>query len=419
MIEIFLTKFSIPVFIMVEISPFRAFHYDLTKVSRLSEVVAPPYDIINPEQEQSLKVNPRNITHLDLPASYEHASSLLEEWIRTGFLIQSRSESIYVYEMTFHKYGKQLKIQGLIALVKLVDFSEKHVFPHEMTFSKCMDDRLNLLQKTNANFCPIYMIYQSNSTLRQIISSAIQSTPVLSTNDHDGFTHSVWEISSPSDINTISNFFETKHLIIADGHHRYKTGLIHSKQLNGLKHVMTFLVDFENPGLLILPPHRLIKSFSGIKIDAFLERISKLFLVEKCESEEDLISELKVKENIHSYGLFYGPTNSFYAISLRENVEPSQYIENEHSDDWKKLDVSVLHEIILDDKLNSHDNIAYEKSRKKGLDVVRQGECEALFILNPLKLEEIQKITEAGELMPHKSTYFHPKPLSGILIYKK
>ncbi|MHC1590739.1 MAG: DUF1015 domain-containing protein [Candidatus Helarchaeales archaeon] len=404
---------------MVEIAPFKAYMYNLQKISRLEDVIAPPYDIIKPEREQKLKKNPFNITHVDLPSSYDAAARILKQWIDEKVLVQPQNESFYVYTIKFFKNSKMHEITGLIALVKPEDFSKKIIFPHEMTFPKCMEDRLKLLKKTRANLCPIYLIYQGKPEIRTIIDKHEKQAPRAEVRDLDGFLHSVKEIQDKNDLDLIKTQFRSIKLVIADGHHRYKTGLIFSKEPDGVKYVLAFLVDFHDPGLLIFPTHRLVKSLKCRNIEEFLIKMSDYFDIQNLESEKLLAEKFEFNENNHEFGMYHGPSKGAYILKLKSNVDPSEIIQGEHSDEWKRLDVTILHEIILKNFLNSNADLEYEKSIQKGMNAVKKGEHEAFFMLPPTKLISIQKITELGELMPHKSTYFHPKPLSGLLIYKQ
>ncbi len=404
---------------MVEFIPFRAFQYNLRKISKLEDVIAPPYDVIKPAQERELKKHVNNITHVDLPISYKNAAKLLNNWIKEKILIQPEKKAFYIYEIKFHKNDTPSKIQGLVGLIKPVDFSEKKILPHEMTFPKCMDDRTKLLENTNANFGPIYLIYQGNSKLSTILADHSNSNPILSVTDRDGFIHTIRKIDDPGKINDITSEFKSIKLIIADGHHRYKTGLLYSKQKNGLKYVMSFLVDIQNPGLLIFPTHRMIKSFKNTPVDKFLKKIEENFDIQEFKDDKELIHDIESCQRFHVFGFIHGPTKSFYKFTLKASVDPTKLIKKSHSDEWKKLDVSILHELILTDELNSNGNITYEKNVENGINSIKDNEHEGIIILKPTELESIQKITEFGEIMPHKSTYFHPKPLSGLLIFKK
>ncbi len=402
---------------MVNISPFHAYHYNTDKFSSLEPLVSKPYDVISDEEKKIYKINEWNITHLELPTSYDDAALKLNTWIKDRVLIKREKASIFVYKLTFTLNGDSIERLGLISLLELTEFSEKKTLPHEMTFPKCMDDRLNLLRATKANLSPVFMIYEGREAIRKTVSEVIKKDPLFAIKDDENFIHEIWEISEGDEIDAlVNNFKEIKSILIADGHHRYKTALNYYKETGKNKNIMVYMVDMEDPGLKILPTHRLIDKSNNDKASSISEKLSDIFDIKSVSSASELFQELGANENGHVFG-YYSYEDKFLFLKLKPEIDPVDLIGLDQSDEWKKLDVSLLHEVIIKDRLDINGKIQFAKNPKKAINQVNCGEEEATFILNPTKIKQVQEITKSGELMPHKSTYFYPKPLSGVLIW--
>ena len=286
-----------------------------------------------------------------------------------------------------------------------------------MTFPKCMDDRLNLLRATKANLSPVFMIYDGRDAIRTIISEESSKDKLFTITDEENFVHEIWEIDDPDKINVlISEFKEIESVLIADGHHRYKTALNYYKETGKNKKIMVYMVDMADPGLKILPTHRLIDKCNRVKVTNMRDRLQDTFDIQPVENASQLFKKLEEHEDAHSFG-FYSCEDKYLFLQLKPGISPVDLITKEQSEDWKKLDVSVLHEIIIKNKLGINGKIEFSKNPRQAIDQVDCGDEEAAFILNPTRIKEVQIITKLGELMPHKSTYFYPKPLSGVLIW--
>ena len=399
---------------MVEISPFQAYLYDSDEFEGL---VSKPYDVISNEELTIYKKNPFNITHLELPTSYEDAAKKLKEWINEKRLVPRKNKSIFIYKLNFSLNGENMERLAIFSLLKLSDFSEKKVLPHEMTFPKCMDDRLSLLRVTKANFSPVFMIYRGVKKIREIINEQIKKDSLCKIKDEDDFIHEIWEINEFDLIQEIVKIFsKIENVIIADGHHRYKTALKFFKETGKNPYILVYLVDMDDPGLTIFPTHRLIKDSNSITCSDIKQKLSDLFDIKEILERDLLLKELEQLRDKHVFG-FVSKEKKFLLLKLKHNINPIKVITLKHSDAWKNLDVSILHEIIIKKKLGINGKLEFAKNPKYAINLVQSGEMDAAFILNPTKIGEIEEITQIGEVMPHKSTYFYPKPLSGALIW--
>ena len=416
---------------MPEIIPFKAYHYNTTKKLELENVLAPPHDVISPAERIGFQQkSPYNIIHLILPDSYPVAGQVLNDLIKNKIVIQRNSPAFYIYGTKNRFNGVEFMRYGLVALVKLYEFSAKQIFPHEKTFKKVAEGRLNLLRETQANFNPIFFIFNGSSTYSKIIQKYTKKSPFFKTLDGDKVEHLLWLIEDRHDIEALQTFFKSIPITIADGHHRYLAALMHSQE-NGSKHIMGLLVDINDPGLVILPTHRQILRVPYLNAEEILNRLQEYFQIEEFRFENSNAKE-KVSQALdrlsksppNSYGMTMQNSSTVFILTPKSDFHPESLIHGNWSEDWKRLDASVLHEFILrellgvPEEIEDSKNIIYTKNINDAIQDVVAGKFQLLFILKPTKVEQILKITAKSELMPHKSTYFYPKPLSGLVFYK-
>ncbi len=416
---------------MPRIAPFRSYYFNAKDKEDLESLVSPPHDVISDaERSEFLKKNPHNIVQIILPESYPKAAQILDYLIMKKHLVQSKSPALYVYGMKFMFNGQQKMRYGLVSLVELTDFSERQIIPHEKTFKRVTEGRFNLFKKTKANFNPIFFIFNGDDVYSEIIQKTITKPVFLKAQDRDGVIHSVWVIDDPKDITVLQDYFTTVPLTIADGHHRYTSALA-LKQEGRCKYILGLLVSMNDPGLLVLPTHRLIRYVQGLTTQEILDTLSKYFVLESFDYNP---FNLQTQLGLMLKGLELKTTNAFgmvlynvpklFIISLKPEYTPESLIDDEISDEWKRLDVSLLRKFVFKKLLkipqfiNDSENVEYIKTVEDAILSIRRGLHQLLFILNPTKVEQILKITQLNETMPHKSTYFYPKPLSGLLIYK-
>ncbi len=416
---------------MPEIMPFKAYHYNTSKEIELEKVLSPPHDVISPAERIGFQQkSPYNIIHLILPDSYPVAGQVLNDLIQNKIVIQQNSPAFYIYGTKNMLNALAFVRYGLVALVKLYEFSVKQILPHEKTFKKVAEGRLNLLRETQANFNPIFFLFNGSSTYSKIIQKYTKKSPLFKTIDGDKVEHMLWLIEDRHDIEALQTFFKSIPLTIADGHHRYLAALMHSQE-NGSKHIMGLLVDINDPGLVILPTHRQILRAPDLNAEQILNRLRAYFQIEEFRFNKSNVNE-KVSQTLdrlsksppNSYGMAMQDQLTLFILTPKFDFHPESLIDGNWSEDWKRLDVSVLHEFILTkllgvpEEIEDSKNIIYSKNVNGAIQDVLNGKFQLLFILNPTKIDQILKITAKSELMPHKSTYFYPKPLSGLIFYK-
>jgi uncharacterized protein (DUF1015 family) len=409
------------------------------KAGVLEDNVCPPYDIISKDERAALIAkSPFNLVNLELPVDedsagedkYAFAGKKLNEWINSGILAQDEKEGMFVYREQFSVKSKEYVFTGLICLVKLYEFSEKVVLPHEETLTKAKTDRFNLMKATYCNFSSVYSLYLDPAgTIREILKKAASAKPEHEFTDNEGVTHRLWKIEDKAELDALVKAFADKQLFIADGHHRYETALNFKKHLaeqNKLEgtnadSMMMTLVDMDDDGLVIFPTHRLIVDLD-INKKELLDKISGDFDITEYPDISKAEEILEQAGDKHAYAMYDGG-KGFTLLTAKPHV--NGIIFENRSKAYSSLDVTVLHSLILEkglgiDKQNMANqiNLRYTRSSAEAVERVKKGECTLAFIINPTRIHEIKNVALAGDKMPQKSTYFYPKLKTGLVINK-
>ncbi|MHA3963626.1 MAG: DUF1015 domain-containing protein [Candidatus Thorarchaeota archaeon SMTZ1-45] len=441
---------------MVRVKPFRAYRYNEAKAGSLSRLVTPPYDIIKGamiDKYQSLSeynmawIIKNKAQENDTPQSnqYTRARDHLKKWIDEEILIRDDKESFYVYGQDFEIDGKKLFRFGFIGLIELEEFAtvapntEKFVgvLQHEETLPKDIEDRLNLCRSCMANFGQIFVIYpDSKREVDSTLERHMERDPIGDVIDGDGIRHRLWRIDDDDDVNRIVKLMEDKYIIIADGHHRYKTALalsIEHQDLESAQFRMLTFVNISNPGLVVLPTHRLVQNLDDFSSNRLLKDISKYFDVETFQKTKDMFELMnkKFQEGKHSFGLFVND-GKFYVLTLNDLSMMDELLPDK-SEKLRGLDVVILHALILD-KMLGIDKQKLEQGTMKGGGYVSyikgigdaveesiktvQEDGQAVFFMNPTRVNEVEAVSKNFECMPQKSTFFQPKVWTGFTINK-
>ncbi|OGW30278.1 MAG: hypothetical protein A2X54_01470 [Nitrospirae bacterium GWF2_44_13] len=407
----------------------------MSKVSG-EDVIAPPYDIIAPEYKEKLYgKSPHNIVRIDfgkelegdneLQNKYTRASGYLSLWLKDGILHGSKTPAFYAYEVDYSIKGSRKRLRGFFSLVRLEELG-RGVYPHECTHSKPKADRLNLLRTCRANISPIFSLYNSpGKKASEIINRDMLRKPYMEAKDSDGAIHRLWIVDAEEDIEIIRNDLKGKPVFIADGHHRYETALEFKKIMDSetssgspihrftdspkpWDYVLMFLANMSDEGLTILPAHRLVKKLPENSLDI----LSQHFTVEILSSKDDIAGALSGYE--HAIGFCHRNSDNLYLLRHKghkgaglENINPA----------LKELDVTILHELIFKKLLNITE-VTYEMDTAETRKMVRKGIYDGAFFLNPTGVKDVERVALSGERMPPKSTYFYPKLLTGMVMYK-
>jgi uncharacterized protein (DUF1015 family) len=436
---------------MADIQPFKGIRYNAQKV-KMEEVITEPYDRIPPFlQEEYYKRNPHNVVRIILGKEddpehpekdkYKRAKIYLDQWENEGILLREDKEALYLYEQEFQVRNEKKKRMGLVARVKLEEFSSRKVLPHEKTFPKHKIDRLNLLKATNTNTGQIFLLYNDDhDNVSEAIQGALAKAELgAEVRDEDNFHHLLWIIKDTDDIQRIQKAMADKVLIIADGHHRYETslnyqkfkaeGLSEIKGTESFNYIMMTLFKLDDPGLVILPTYRLVKGLDRLSNQGFNELFSSNFEISEVDwlNTSDPAVVEKVQEKIlsenHTFGAFIPQLNKAFVLRLKAEDILDREISGDKSKEWKHLDVAILHSLIVDklealssEPFSLENNVSYIRNLEQGIEQAVKGEFQVLLLLKPVSLFQIREVVENGELMPQKSTDFFPKLKSGLVM---
>ncbi|MFA7382097.1 MAG: DUF1015 domain-containing protein [Desulfurivibrionaceae bacterium] len=445
---------------MALIAPFRALRYNPAKIQHLEEVVTPPYDVIDLQAQAALAgKNPYNMIHLDLSknfsagqlteARYRQARETFVKWQEEGVLIRDSEPAIYLYHTEYSlPSGRRLTRKGLLCLVQLAEFAEGIVKPHEKTFSGVTSDRLSLLDTCHAQFSPIFSLYpDAQGQVMTLLESGRSAEPLAVATDHDGCTHTIWAVIEPTILARVRALFTEKSLYIADGHHRYTTALqfraLMRERLGEVvadspyNHTMMYLCGMEDPGLSVLPTHRLVRMPEAVTLAGLMATLAQSFIVEEITggSREFLVVEVlaRMAENSRAatmFGVYHPQEDRCLLLTLRDGVI-DEALGAKQPEPLRELDVVILSDLIIERLLQlDHDRcvkeslVDYYSDPDTALDVaIKEGESRAdrsplLFLMNPTLVSQVKRVADEGLVMPHKSTYFYPKLLTGLLLNK-
>lgn len=434
---------------MAEVRPFRGVRYNRKLIKDLSAVVCPPYDIISPQMQQELygrsgynfvRVEYNPATPQDTPDNnrYTRAANILSEWLEQGVLVADEVPSFYLHEHYFNYDGKGYMRCGLIARVKLENWTKGVVRPHEGTLGEPKLDRMNMLRACRANTSPIMALYQDDKQqLHSLLREQAKREPVVSISGADAEIHYVWAIADSSVIDEIRSFLAQKPLYIADGHHRYESALAYQREQvsssplvsgdEGFNFAMMTLIDFSDPGLLVLPPHRLVRGISGTAMSSLMANLRLFFTVEELSLDlPDVWQKLdKILAGVEdrNLALFGLKPEKLLVLTLRDYIATDRMMPFFRSDMYKRLIVSVVDHVILEKLLEIGSEkesaiLGYSYDKREAVKKVLNQEYQLAFLLGSIKADMVKAIADIGDRMPRKSTYFYPKLPSGLVISK-
>ncbi len=504
---------------MAVIMPFRGIRFNKGKVADLAKVVTPPYDVIDAdEQDNYYEQHPNNIIRLEYGKiypddneennRYTRAAADFQSWLTEGILVREDKPAFYFYEQVYTVNSEKKTRSGLICLLRLEEYENKVVLPHEETIPKHKADRLALMHACHANFSPIFGIYadekqevttllRTQRTQRDVpfvqSGSAAEGAgvgggegagvsgaegagvggaegasmgggaPDVAFVDEQGQEHRLWVVTDSEVLQAVHKAMLDKKIYIADGHHRYETALkfrdelrASAKDVDGAigtqgdlsivhfsgqdggsatpqgtsgnaahDYVMVTLVNIFDPGLVILPTHRMVKDVPGLDTAKLLQSLGEDFQVTEIPlpNKDDLGNLwVKMKGKRHTFGMYAGDGN-LYLISLKDSVDIASVMPEGKSSAWQGLDVSVLHTLVLDKHLGigaaqraAGECLSYTREEAGALEAVDRGEYQLVFFLNPTSVKEVTRVASDGEKMPQKSTFFYPKLITGLVL---
>ena len=433
---------------MADVLPFRGLRYSKSVVRDLAKVVCPPYDIISPAFHEELnRRSAFNFIRLedaesrpqDTPrdSKYTRSAATLRQWLDRRILIPERKPAIYLHDHHFTHAGKRLVRRGITARVRLEEWENGIVRPHEGILGAARDDRLNLLWALQVNTSPVLAMYEDNrKRLAHLLDGQESLKPVIDVTPPEGDRHVIRAITDAGTVDRISRHFAGLPLYIADGHHRYTSALTYRREKmattpgapadDAFNFVMMTLVSFTDPGLVILAPHRLISGLQKSVVEGLETRLAEFFGVAKLPlNGKDVwkkVDRLMAESGPVRFSCLAAGSDRLLVLTLKEPNGIARTMPLFHSDLYRKLDVSVIDHVVLEKILGlgiggtDESKISYSYDRQEGVDCVLRQECQLAFFLKPVKPSLIKAVADAGDKMPRKSTYFYPKAPAGLVV---
>ena len=437
-----------------EVLPFKALHYNPQAVTDIGRCLSQPYDVISPEkQEMYYKQHPYNIIRLILNKTepednaesnpYTRALAYYTEWKEKQILTTSHHPAFWVYEQEYSVPGMgKKKLKGFIGLVKLADFEEMRILPHEKILKGALEDRIKLTQTTHSQLEYIWGVYRDKRyTIDSLLEECEQQIPVINYYEADyDVNHKLWQLADSEKTGVIHEVMSGNKIYIADGHHRYNTMLAIRNEMRtrfpdaGEKapweYIMMYLTNSEHEGLTVLPTHRMVHDLKAVDMDKILTAIAGYFTVEKISGTDDkdtlqkqwLAGMQTSGADQHKIGMYRG--NQYYILTLKEPEKYCSLYKQEHSREWMFLDVNILNTLVFEqilgiteEQLALNTNIKYTVKAEEAVAGVDSSRMQFAFILNGTRFEDVIAVSDHKEVMPRKSTFFYPKPVSGLVIY--
>jgi uncharacterized protein (DUF1015 family) len=433
----------------MEVSPFRGIRYNQRIVGDLAQVICPPYDVITPEQQKLYyKKSDYNAIRLEFPEPtgdrYQRASSTFQQWLEQGVLQHDSVSSFYLHDHRFEYSGEKMVRRGLIARIKLEPWG-RGIYPHEETSSKAKSDRLQLMLACRANFSPLFSLYHdSERKVAPILSHVAQKEPLMSlrarrSNIPDSNeAHTLWAITDSEIKRELGKLLSSQPLYIADGHHRYETALTYQQERakeqsdsfdssviaskakqsltdkGAFNYVMMELVEFSDPGLLVLPLHRLVRGIASSILVELGDQLRNFFVLESVPLKADSC-QLPIDSCLGILGLQPG---SLVVLKRRQDISLEAMMPGNRSQAYREFGVSILNHIILDKLLGltSKENVAYTVDLKEAYRQIKERKYQLAFLLKPPQPEMVKAVADAQDRMPSKSTYFYPKLPASLVI---
>ena len=436
---------------MADILPFRGLIYDTKKVGDLSLVTSPPYDVISEKAKPKYYAkHPNNVIRLELGDGslgqdrYRFCAQFLADWEEKGILVREKDPAFYYYQVDFLlDGGKRRTRRGFIGLCGLEEFEKGKILPHERIHEAQKEDRLKLMKICRANLSLIFSLYPDpHHTVLSLFERWTTRPPLFTYLDEDGTRHTVWSFKDRELIRQVKDRMRDKVLFIADGHHRFEAALAYKREMEKkssptgkepFNYTLMYFCPFEDGGLTILPSHRLVFNLTRFDRGRFESRLREYFQItdypfnpenERGKRTEFLQALEEAGAKGHAFGLYIQGDDYYTLLQLKSELDLSAVVARNIPPVLQKLDVIILHQIMLEQSLGleqkdqDQQRIQIIKNSQRALDLVKEGAFQMVFLLNPPKVEEVQRVASEREYMPQKSTFFYPKLPSGMVINK-
>jgi uncharacterized protein (DUF1015 family) len=412
---------------MADVQPLRALHYDQAVAGPLQDLVAPPYDVIDPPARAALQArSPHNVVAIDLPEGddpYAAAAETLRRWIAEGAVVRDPEPAIWTLVQDYTAPdGRRLTRRGLLARVRVTDYGPGRIRPHERTHPGPKEDRLRLTRATQANLSPIFSLYSDPAGAAWgAVAGHVQGEPWGEATDDDGTVHRLHRVTDPGAHAAVHTALADAELLIADGHHRYETARVYAEEVGGEgdhNYVLMCLVALEDEGLTVFPTHRLVRGTVGRTQEALAITAREHFDIEPCDMEDLAPPE---SDGPLVMGYMDAHFKKPYRMTLKSQAIADAVLADMPAP-YRRLDTAVLEALLLtgpleltEDDISELHNFGYARSAADGIALVTSGEYDLGFFLRPTPVSQVRAVAAEGVSMPPKSTYFFPKVITGML----
>ncbi len=443
---------------MPDLQPFRGLRYDLKHVGDLTNVVCPPYDVIDATLHDRLyKMHPANFVRVELNrpepgdagnAKYDRAKKFLDGWREQGVLVEESTPAVYVYHQIFEADGATHTRRGFMTRCRLSRFGEGQVFPHEETLSGPKADRLLLMKACKANLSQIFGLFPDpTNEVQELLERKVSDTAPIEAKDHLGVTHRMWVVTDPEVCSQVTRLMSDKKIFIADGHHRYDTACNYRDEQKAAgaidehhpaNFVLMMCVGMDDPGLLVLPTHRLFRGLPAMTAMDLADKLAPYFTTKVVgdgpEAAPNVWEEIETSGDQGQLGLYTNKDEKWTLATISAaGKKKMAEIAGEHSADWQGLGVAILHRLLVETALGGKDlpKPKYVHSIDEVVESLEAGDVggrdatgvesaggkfELGALVMPATVDHIRKISLHNEVMPAKSTYFYPKLLGGLVV---
>ena len=429
----------------MEILPFTAYRYNIEKINALSDVVAPPYDVIDDAMQDELYArHPNNVVRLILDKMhptddaennrYTRTAKTLTDWKENGVLVQDEKPAIYVYHQVFESEGKTFTRKGFMCRCRAVPFGYGMVYPHEITMSGPKLDRLMLTTACKMNFSQVFGLYpDEQNSLQQILEDAVAASgqSPLEATDQLGVIHRMWIVDDPISIAAAVKEMKPKAIFIADGHHRYETACNYRLQIGDMgvltddhpaNYVLMVCIAMEDPGLIVMPTHRLFPGIPELTRDELRMKLGDCFTTEVVGhgpgDAHKVWAHIKAENRQDAIGLYTAKDKTWLLTKITEaGKDKMSGVAPDHHPEWRELGVSLLHRLVVETLLDqsNHPKPTYVHLVSEVVTELTNGDYPLAALVMPATVEHIKSLSLLGDRMPAKSTYFYPKLIAGFV----
>jgi uncharacterized protein (DUF1015 family) len=434
---------------MADVRPFRAVRYGEAVGHDLGRLIAPPYDVSRPDLVALLhQRSPYNMVHLEHvrpdPGDDPHAlaAARYRRWLRDGLLTRDGAPAVYRYDHTFTVDGRRLTRRGIFAVVGLAGWEERIVLPHEGTFPGPVGERLRRLRAVRANLSPIYLLVRDASgDFRALLDASDDGRADVDATDPDGELHRLTTLADPAIARDLGAILAGRRLYVADGHHRYEAALAYRDERRGgtldappapadepgtSAYVLALISDADDPSILVLPTHRLVRDLPDLDRSETLQALARLFDLEPLALAGGADADGYVEAAIGEAGticlaLFAGEAGA-WRLRAKSDSPHAVLLPEDRSAAWRALPTAILEHVVLGQVLGLTGerrlaHVTHTQEAAVAMAAVERGESQAAFLVRASTVDELIAVADAGERMPPKSTYFSPKVPAGLVIH--